>query len=168
MCRKGRIPHLAKTKTNSKAETNTMTNTKTIPNADHLLSLGNTCKDWWWMLCAGKEGIPHPANSRRRHSPNVRPHWQHQLLCHHHDSTTKTQPLQNKEFSTHRSVQSFLLALYIKRDTLEALALLVNKFEYPMMMALISIDRQCLWRLLGEVMAKNEGEAMQGRIWPRV
>ena len=133
-----------------------------------MVTLALASKDWWWMLCAGKEGIPHPANSRRRHSPNVRPHWQHQLLCHHHDSTTKTQPLQNKEFSTHRSVQSFLLALYIKRDTLEALALLVNKFEYPMMMALISIDRQCLWRLLGEVMAKNEGEAMQGRIWPRV
>ena len=167
MCRKGRIPHLAKTKTNTKAETNTMTNTKTIPNADHLLSLCNTCKDWWWMLCAGKEGIPHPANSRRRHSPNVRPHWHLQLLCHHHDSTTKTQPLQNKEFSTHRGVQSFLLALYIQRDNLEALTLLVDKSEYPMM-ALISIDRQCLWRLLGEVMAKNEGEAMQGRIWPRV
>ena len=167
MCRKGRIPHLAKTKTNSKAETNTMTNTKTVPSADHLLSLGNTCKDWWWMLCAGKEGIPHPANSRRRHSPNVRPHWHLQLLCHHHDSTTKTQPLQNKEFSTHTGVQSFLFALYIQRDNLEALTLLVDKSEYPMM-ALISIDRQCLWRLLGEVMAKNEGEAMQGRIWPRV
>ena len=66
------------------------------------------------------------------------------------------------------SVQSFLLALYIKRENLEALTLLVDKSEYPMMMALISIDRQCLWRLLSEVMAKNEGEAMQGRIWPRV
>ena len=128
-----------KTVTKTKAETNTKTNTKTIPNADHLLSLGNTLhclaktktdtmtnrktshnrdhlvtlalasKDWWWMLCAGKEGIPHPANSRRRHSPNVRPQWHLQLLCHHHDSTTKTQPLQNKEFSTHRSVQSHFI-----------------------------------------------------------
>ena len=100
----GNILHyLAKTKTD------TMTNRKTSHNRDHLVTLALASKDWWWMLCAGKEGIPHPANSRRRHSPNVRPQWHLQLLCHHHDSTTKTQPLQNKEFLTHRSVQSHFI-----------------------------------------------------------
>ena len=37
-----------------------MTNRKTR----HLVTLALAGKDWWWMLCAGKEGIPHLAKTK--------------------------------------------------------------------------------------------------------